>query len=84
MKITCFVKPTFNGLCGFILFLSVVLLIKIVSSLFGTAVKPLIDSGDILLCMVGFVMNFLISVLHNSKNENESKEIHNPVGSEKM
>ena len=84
MKISNLLRPVCNGLCGFVLFLSVVVLIKIISSVFGTTIRPLLDVSDLLLCTVGFVLYFLISVLNNFKKDTEDESIHSAVGREKI
>ena len=58
-------RPLANGLLGFVLFFVIILALKILSNTLDPAGTILIETEDLLLAMIGFVLLFLISFLKN-------------------
>lgn len=59
------IKPVCCGFGGFMLFLGLMALLKLLSSWLSPQNSFSIDSEDVLLSMVGFVLMFLIDFLKN-------------------
>ncbi len=59
------VEPFSNGLYGFALFFSVLLLTKLISVYLGVQDKFVVDFGDVILSLIGFVLLFLVKLLEN-------------------
>lgn len=58
-----FLYPIRSGFVGFILFFIVLVITKSLSGLIGTTHRVTIDTEDLLLSAIGFVMFFLIKLL---------------------
>ncbi len=59
------IEPLSNGLYGFALFFSILLLTKALSSFLGVQKGFEVDLGDVLLSFIGFLLLFLVKVLEN-------------------
>ncbi|MBA4405643.1 hypothetical protein C0389_00030 [bacterium] len=64
-----FIRPCANGLCGFILFFLLILLMKFLQQIFGTERAISIELEDILLSAIGFILLFLIAFLKNFRQD---------------
>jgi hypothetical protein len=63
----CF-HPIKCGILGFIIFLLVIVVTKLLGTVFNNTVKFTIDFDDLILSFVGFVMFFMTKIL-NTYNE---------------
>ncbi len=62
---TFFIEPVSNGLFGFALFFTILLLTKGLASILGIQKVFTIDFDDVILSSIGFILLFLIKLLEN-------------------
>ena len=62
---TFFIQPFSNGLFGFALFFSILLLTKALASFLKIQKGFSIDFDDVILSSIGFILLFLIKLLEN-------------------
>ncbi|MCF8419952.1 MAG: hypothetical protein K9G63_13790 [Melioribacteraceae bacterium] len=62
-----FIKPISSGLLGFVSFFSILVITKFLAYVLKTQPDFKIESGDIFLSLIGFVLVFLIRFLENFK-----------------
>ncbi len=62
---TFFIEPISNGLFGFALFFSILLLTKGLASFLNIQKGFSIDFDDVILSLIGFILLFLIKLLEN-------------------
>ena len=68
--LNCFVlKPIGFGILGFIMFLGVLIITKFLGCCVGTIEKFVIETDDLLLSVLGFVLVFLIKFLENFRDK---------------
>jgi len=69
-------QPLIHGVGGFFLFLSILLLTKLLAYWLGTQSSFSIDTEDAILSSVGFILLALIRLLDNFKSK-ETEQIKN-------
>ena len=62
-----FITPFWNGVVGFLIFLTVLLAVELFSNYVGNQTRFEFGTEDILLSLIGFVLFFLIKFLENMK-----------------
>lgn len=66
----CFMyQPICSGILGFILFFSIIFIVKLLSYMIGTQSNLAFDSYDLILAGLGFILSFLIKFLNNLKEK---------------
>lgn len=69
------IKPLFAGLYGYAIFFTVIIICKAMGCYVGTVNQFIIDSGDSLLALIGFVLMFMIRFMENfSRDDSVGKE----------
>ncbi len=64
----CFMyQPVCSGILGFILFFSVIFIVKLLSYFIGSLSSFSFDIYDLILAGLGFILSFLIKFLNNYK-----------------
>jgi uncharacterized membrane protein len=66
-----FTEPLKSGLLGFIIFMAIFILVKLISYLIGTYELFEIEITDVELSLIGFVLFFLIRFLENFKERED-------------
>ena len=59
------IKPLFAGLYGYAIFFTVIIVCKATGCYVGTVNQFMIDSDDLLLALIGFVLMFMIRFMGN-------------------